>query len=161
MFLYGSGEDYNRWADLVGDESWRWESVQKSFHAIENYGYGEASAYSGLVQPGKEHGTKGKLRVGLPQVLEQGVVPQMEALREAGEKINLDPNSGDPTGISVLPFSYSKGGRSTSAGAHLLDPPANLEIWTDATVQKLVFQGSKVVGVEVKDGRKGRNVVKP
>ncbi|KAF2129381.1 GMC oxidoreductase [Dothidotthia symphoricarpi CBS 119687] len=154
VYLTGSSEDYNRWADLVGDETWRWESVQKSFHAIENYGFGDAKAYSGLAQPGKEHGTKGQLKVGLPAALEEGVVPQMQALREAGEKINLDPNSGNPVGVSVFPNSYSKVGRSTSAGAHLLDPPDNLEIWTDATVQKLVFQGDRVVGVETKDGRK-------
>jgi len=91
------------------------------------------------------------LRIGLPPKLERGVVPDMEALVEAGETINLDPNDGDPMDISVFPFSYGKEGRTTSAIAHLLDAPGNLDVWTDATVEKLVFEGDEVVGVATGD----------
>ncbi|KAF2855887.1 GMC oxidoreductase [Plenodomus tracheiphilus IPT5] len=154
VYLYGSSEYYNRWADLVGDDSWKWENVQKSYRAIENYEIEGAKGYAHLADPSRnQHSRDGKLKVGLPPVLEAGVVPQMEALIQAGEKINLDPNSGDPVGVSVFPFSYSKDGRSTSAGAHLLDPPGNLEVWTDASVEKLVWEGKKVVGVTTADGR--------
>lgn len=156
VYLYGSGEDYNRWADLVDDDSWKWENVKKSFRAIENYDFEGSKQYSHLANPSaKQHSKDGNLKVGLPPVLEAGVVSQMEALREAGEKINLDPNSGDPVGVSVFPFSYSKEGRTTSAGAYLLNPPKNLEVWTDATVEKLVWDGTRVVGLTTADGRKG------
>ncbi|KAF7680844.1 choline dehydrogenase [Alternaria burnsii] len=154
VYLYGSGEDYNRWSDLVGDESWKWESVKKSFQAIENYDFSGSEDYKHLADPStNSHGTKGQLKVGLPPVLEQGVVPQMEALAAMGEKINLDLNSGDPIGIAVFPHSYSKEGRSTSAIAHLVDPPSNLEVWTDAKAEKFVWEGKKVVGVVTEDGR--------
>lgn len=156
VYLYGSGEDYNRWSDLVGDESWKWESVKKSFQAIENYDFSGSEDYKHLADPStNSHGTKGQLKVGLPPVLEQGVVPQMEALAAMGEKINLDLNSGDPIGIAVFPHSYSKEGRSTSAIAHLVDPPSNLEVWTDAKAEKFVWEGKKVVGVVTEDGREG------
>lgn len=158
VYLYGSGEDYNRWADLVGDESWKWDNVKKSFAEIEDYDFEGSKGYSHLAEPSRNlHGTKGRLKVGLPPVLEKGVAPQMEALIEAGETVNLDPNSGNPVGISIFPASYGKEGRNSSAIAHLLDPPANLEVWTDATVDKLVFEGMRVVGVETSNGRKGES----
>ncbi|KAF2829120.1 alcohol oxidase [Ophiobolus disseminans] len=155
VFLYGSDEDYNRWAELAGgDEDWNWDAAKKAYHAMENYDFAGSAQYKHLADPStSEHGTSGSLKIGLPPVLEVGVVPQMEALIEAGEKINLDPNSGDPIGISVFPFSYSKEGRTTSAIAHLLDAPGNLEVWTGAKVERLVFSGERVVGVVTEDGR--------
>lgn len=36
VFLYGSKEDYNRWGELVGDEGWKWERVQKSFQKVHD-----------------------------------------------------------------------------------------------------------------------------
>jgi choline dehydrogenase-like flavoprotein len=158
VFLYGSGEDYNRWGEIVDDEDWKWDSVKESFHAMETYDFAGSSDYSHLANPGKsQHGTSGALKVGLPPKLEHGVVPQMEAVIAAGEKINLDPNSGDPTGVSVFPYSYSSKGRSTSAIAHLQDKPRNLEVWTGARAEKFVFEGQKVVGVVTEDGREGIN----
>lgn len=155
-YLYGSSEDYNRWADLVGDDSWKWGSVQHDFHAMENYDYVGTEAYSDLADPSKsKHGTSGLLKVGMPPRLEAGVAPHMEALRAAGEKMNLDVNSGDPTGVAMFPYSFSKDGRTTSATAYLLDPPENLEIWTGEAVYELVFEGNRVVGVVAAGGRKG------
>ncbi|KAH7088832.1 hypothetical protein FB567DRAFT_318978 [Paraphoma chrysanthemicola] len=154
VYLYGSSEDWNRWGALVGDEEWGWESVRRSYHEIETYDFAGSSEYRHLADPRESaHGTEGKLKVGLPSVLEKGVVPQMEAVAAAGEKVNLDPNSGDPVGVSVFPYSYSKKGRSTSAGAFLADASSNLEVWTEAVVEKLVFEGERVVGVRLADGR--------
>jgi choline dehydrogenase-like flavoprotein len=158
VYLYGSGEDYNRWAELVGDESWTWENVKKSFEAIEAYDFAGTEGYRHLADASTAvHGTKGQLKVGLPPVLERGVGLQMDALRDAGETVNLDPNSGDPVGISVFPFSYGKEGRTTSAIAHLVGKPGNLEIWTGAKAEKLVFEGDRVMGVVMADGREGRS----
>jgi choline dehydrogenase-like flavoprotein len=157
VYLYGSSEDYNRWAEIVGDDNWRWENTQNSFKEIENFDTEGAKDYPHLANPNaKDHGHEGVVKVSLPSVLEEGVQPTMEALIKAGEKVNLDANSGNPVGISVFPSSYSKDGRTTSATAHLVDAPENLEIWTDAAVHKLVFEGAKVVGIETADGRRGR-----
>jgi choline dehydrogenase-like flavoprotein len=157
VYLYGSAEDYNLWADLVGDPSWRWESVKQSFHAIENYESEPSGPYAHLVRPDPEHGTHGHVKVSpVPPKLEQGYVETMEAVLRSGETLNLEPNNGDPMGISVFPSSYGRGeGRTTSATAHLLNPPENLTIWTEAPVYKLVFDGQRVVGIETEDGRKG------
>jgi choline dehydrogenase-like flavoprotein len=156
VYLYGSSEDYNRWADIVGDDDWNWEHTKERYHAMETYDFEGSSEYSNLANPStSEHGTTGSLKVGLPPLLEKGVAPQMEALIEAGEKINLDVNSGDPTGLSVFPFSYSTEGRTTSAIAYLTDSPSNLEVWTSAKAVKLLFEGDKVLGIVTEDGRHG------
>lgn len=155
VYLYGSGEDYNHWADLVGDADWKWDKVKKSFASFEDYDFDGSNEYKHLADPsGNQHGKNGTLKVGLPPLLERGIVPQMEAVVAAGDRINLDPNSGDPVGISIFPSSYSKEGRTTSANAHLLNPPENLTVWTSAAVEKLVFEGDRVVCVVTSDGRK-------
>ena len=156
VYLYGSAEDYNRWAELVGDDSWAWEQTKGSFQAIENYDFDAASQYPHLARPdAQKHGRNGTVKVCLPSTLEEDIVPTMEALLKHGEKINLDMNSGDPVGIGIFPASYSKDGRTTSATAHLVDPPNNLTVWTGAPLKRLEFLGTRVVGVETADGRKG------
>jgi len=158
VYLYGSGEDYNKWADLVDDDDWKWENTKRSFKEIENYELSGAKEYPELANPDlKEHGSEGLVKICLPSVLEKGVKPAIEAAVEYGEKVNLDFNSGDPMGVGLFPQSTSaKVGRTTSATAHLVDAPQNLLIWTDAVVHKLAFEGAKVVGIETADGRKGK-----
>lgn len=155
-YLYGSSEDYDHWAKIAGDNEWSWENAKDIFHDIETYEFDELSEFSHLANPSaSQHGKTGLLKVGLPPLLERGVIPHMENIAEAGDKINLDANSGDPIGLQLFPFSYSKDGRQTSAIAHLMDSPPNLEVWTNAKVEKLLFEGNRVVGVVTEDGRQG------
>jgi choline dehydrogenase-like flavoprotein len=159
VYLNGSAEDYNRWAELVGDDSWKWEHTKKSFQEIEDFDFSGASAYPQLAKPDPtDHGTDGAVKVCLPPVLEKGMAPALEAVTLSGEKVNLDFNSGDPVGVGIFPSSVSKDGRTTSATAHLLNAPDNLSIWTDAIVQRLQFDGAKVLGIETVDGRKGQSM---
>ncbi len=32
--MYGSAEEYNRWAELVGDENWSWENTKEDFKKV-------------------------------------------------------------------------------------------------------------------------------
>jgi choline dehydrogenase-like flavoprotein len=158
VYLKGSAADYDEWAQRVGDEAWRWDTVRRDYAAIETYEFDKEGGYEHLAQPvSGAHGTCGKVRVGLPPRLEKGVLEGMQALIDHGETINLDPNDGDPVGMSVFPYSYSKDGRSTSAIAHLQDAGDNLRVWTDASVTRLLWSadGDGVVGVQTQDGRRG------
>ncbi|KAJ4312340.1 hypothetical protein N0V94_007494 [Neodidymelliopsis sp. IMI 364377] len=157
VYLKGSAADYDEWADRVGDDAWRWDTVRRDFAAIETYEFDGTNAYAHLSKPQPSaHGTTGKVRVGLPPQLEKGVLETMKALVDAGEKVNLDPNNGDPLGMSIFPYSYSKDGRSTSAIAHLQDTAANLSVWTDAAVTRMMWSedGERVTGVETAEGRR-------
>jgi len=160
VYLKGSAADYDAWAEKVGDEAWKWETVRQDYAAIETYEFSGAKEYSNLARPVEGvHGKHGKVKVGLPSQLEKGVLETMQALVDAGEQVNLDPNSGDPMGMSIFPHTYSKDGRTTSAVAHLKDTGGNLKVWTDASVTRLLWSadGQKVEGVEMQDGRRGRS----
>lgn len=158
VYLKGSAADYDEWASRVGDDAWKWETVQRDYAAIESYEFDGSTAYSHLARPKPGvHGSTGKVKVGLPPMLEKGVLEGMQALVDHGEKVNLDPNDGDPVGMSVFPYSYSRDGRTTSAIAHLKDAGSNLSVWTEASVTRLLWSadGERVVGVQTEDGRRG------
>lgn len=36
-WVVGADEDYNHWADLVGDDVWRWNNVKERFKKVESY----------------------------------------------------------------------------------------------------------------------------
>lgn len=154
-YVYGSGEDYNRWGELVGDDSWRWENTKELFKRIENYDMIAASSYSQYANPSAaEHGQRGLVNVSLPLVLEKGTAVALDAMDKFGMgPRNLDLNSGDPVGVGIFPSSYGHDGRTTSATAHLLNAPNNLTIWSNATVSRFILDGKKVLGVELADGR--------
>lgn len=158
MYLKGSAADYDEWAARVGDDAWKWETVQKDYASIESYEFDGSTAYSQLASPrAGVHGEHGKVKVGLPPMLEKGVLEGMQALIDHGERVNLDPNDGDPVGMSVFPYSYSRDGRTTSAIAHLKDAGSNLSVWTEASVTRFLWSvdGERVVGVQTEDGRIG------
>jgi choline dehydrogenase-like flavoprotein len=156
VYLWGSQEDYNRWASLVGDDTWNFENVKRAFQEIEDYDFKGSTGYSHLAKPdAKQHGHDGMVRISLPSVLETGVQPGIEALIKHGHTVNLDFNTGNPIGVGLVPSSSSHDGRTTSATAHLVETPGNLTIWTGTAVHKLVMEGTKVVGIEAADGRKG------
>ena len=62
---------------------------------------------------------------------------------------NLDHNSGDPIGMSVCQIAASNGRRTTASDAFLSAAPANLMVVTNATVERVLFEGQKAVGVEI------------
>ena len=62
---------------------------------------------------------------------------------------NLDHNSGDPIGMSVCQIGASNGRRTTASDAFLSTVLANLTILTNATVERILFEGQKAVGVEI------------
>jgi hypothetical protein len=36
VYLYGSAEDYDRWAELVEDDGWRWANTSKKLKEVRN-----------------------------------------------------------------------------------------------------------------------------
>jgi hypothetical protein len=58
--------------------------------------------------------------------------------------------------MGMMPTAVANGYRTTSASANLKDTPRNLHIWTEASVKRLILEGTHVVGVETIDERKGK-----
>ncbi|KAL2061846.1 hypothetical protein VTL71DRAFT_7224 [Oculimacula yallundae] len=155
IYLSGAKGDYDQWAKLAGDETWKWENVQRRLKEIETFDRGVLSEVGHLAQPSSDsHGDSGPVSVGLPRKWEVGTKEIIEQVAAQGIHINLDVNSGNPIGISMAPVSAKNGYRTTSASANLTTQRSNLQVWTNATAKRVIFEGTHAVGVELVDGRK-------
>lgn len=154
VFSIGARDDYEEWARIVGDETFRWEKIQKRFKDLETFHgslpQGVDAKYA--APKAEDHGSSGKLHVGYASEWEKDLPPVLDLFEDAGFPLNPDHNSGDPLGMSVLINSSCKGRRST-ANDLLTPKPENLTIMTDSSVQRVVLDGNKAIGVEV-NGKK-------
>lgn len=91
IYMRGQSHDYDQWAALTGDDSWRWDAVLPLFKKTEDY-YNGADAF---------HGSGGEWRVER-QRLKWEI---LEAFREAAEQVGIpktaDFNRGDNNGCEI------------------------------------------------------------
>lgn len=164
-YIRGTASDYNRWADLVGDESWKWENVVERYKEIENLHFNDDHDPDEFVKLKENaHGFEGPVDLQLPSRSEwpQGLDTLMEAAKTYGWPVNPDQNSGNIIGLASVTTTVHKGRRVTSGSAYLLNPPTNLVIWTRSTVTKVLFDTTgakpKATGVLLADGRSAKAV---
>jgi choline dehydrogenase-like flavoprotein len=50
-WLIGSNEDFNEWANIVGDEAWNWENVKERFKKIEGLDTTVPDDYKKYISP--------------------------------------------------------------------------------------------------------------
>jgi choline dehydrogenase-like flavoprotein len=153
-YTVGPHDDYDEIARLVADDDWKWVNAQERYRRLESY-YGSALEVPDryrkyLNADPANHGTKGPLKIGFPQVWEKSLIDMMDVFIEAGYHANPDGNSGDPIGFSISPNSAYKGLRTTSADM-LVDAPSNLRILTDAQVARVIFEDKTAVGITLVD----------
>ncbi|KAL7754531.1 hypothetical protein ACKLNR_009105 [Fusarium oxysporum f. sp. zingiberi] len=154
VYSIGARDDYEEWARIVDDDAYRWDKIHDRYKSLETF-HGELpegvdKKYA--APKAEDHGSEGKLHVGYAGEWEKDLPPVLDLFEKAGFPLNPDHNSGNPLGMSVLINSSSKGRRSTAND--LLEPkPENLTVLTDSTVQKVLLEGNKAVGVEV-NGKK-------
>ncbi|KIV84118.1 hypothetical protein PV11_06090 [Exophiala sideris] len=150
VWTIGSKDDHDEIARIVGDEEWKWSNAQQRYKRIESYHGAPSDAYNNLkkyLDPKPEnHGSKGPIHTGFPRIVEQSAIDVMGIWAKHGTKLNPDHNSGDPTGLAMSVSTAYNGVRSTAADA-LRDPPENLHIMTNTEISRLIFHGTKAVGV--------------
>ncbi|MFS2136657.1 GMC family oxidoreductase [Duganella sp. Dugasp56] len=132
IYMRGQVGDYDRWADLTGDDSWRWQSVLPLFKKSEDY-HGGAS---------ENHGAGGPWRVE-KQRLSWRI---LDAFRDAAEQTGIqkvdDFNRGDNDGCGYFEVNQKRGIRWNTAKA-FLKPAAkrpNLTIMTGCHVERLIIE---------------------
>jgi choline dehydrogenase len=132
IYMRGQVGDYDRWADLTGDDSWRWQSVLPLFKKSEDY-HGGASEH---------HGAGGLWRVE-KQRLSWRI---LDAFRDAAEQTGIqkvdDFNRGDNDGCGYFEVNQKRGIRWNTAKA-FLKPAAkrpNLTIMTGCHVERLIVE---------------------
>lgn len=152
VYSVGARDDYEEWARLVGDDTFAWDKIQKRFKSLETFhgALPEGIDKKYAAPKDEDHGSQGKLHVGYAAEWETDLPPVLDLFEDAGFPLNPDHNSGNPLGMSVLINSSYKGRRSTAND--LLEPkPENLTVLTDSSVQRVILEGNKAVGVEVGD----------
>ena len=148
IYMRGQPSDYERWAEVAGDDGWRWEQVLPLFKRSEDHYLG-ASAL---------HGAGGEWRVE-KQRLSWAI---LDAFREAAAQSGIpkidDLNAGRGEGSAYFEVNQRRGIRLNTAKA-FLKPAAqrpNLTIMTGCHVERLLFadtpQGTICTGVQFTGG---------
>jgi len=88
VFNRGSPHDYDNWAEITGDSSWKYENLMKYFKRTEDY-------HGNFPENGDQHGKGGPITIS-----ESKYAPGLEALMEAGEFYGY-PSWKDPNGPQV------------------------------------------------------------
>ncbi|HEY8097396.1 MAG TPA: GMC family oxidoreductase, partial [Methylobacter sp.] len=144
IYMRGQQQDYDHWATLAGDQSWRWENVLPLFKKSEDYHKGKDAF----------HGKGGEWRVEKQRLS----WPILDAFRDAAEQVGIaktdDFNRGDNSGCGYFEVNQKRGIRLNTAKGFLkaVSRRGNLEIMTGCHVKRLRIQstaGGKVCcGVE-------------
>ena len=143
IYMRGQAADYDHWADLTDDASWRWDKVLPLFKQSEDY-YGGAS---------ENHGAGGEWRVE-KQRLSWDI---LNAFRDAAQQVGIpktsDFNGGDNSGSAYFDVNQRRGIRWNTSKAFL--KPAsrrpNLTIMTGCHVERLLLEttesGPRCMGI--------------
>ncbi len=144
VFLRGSPHDYDRWAQ-AGARGWSYQDVAPAFRRMETW----------LGPPSAERGRDGPIRVSAPRRLATAAQAFVDAAAAAGLPRFRDVNGGGPIeGVGAVQLNVDGRWRSSSARTYLrpaMNRP-NLEVRTGIQVQRLVFEGTRAVGVATAQG---------
>lgn len=139
IYIRGNRHDFDHWQEL-GNLGWSYEDVLPYFKKSENQQRGACEF----------HGVDGLLSVTDP--LAPAVTSErfIEAAEHLGYDRNSDFNGAQQEGAGLYQLTVKDGKRHSAAAAFLLpilDRP-NLTVQTDALVTRLLFEGTRTVGVE-------------
>jgi choline dehydrogenase len=148
IFQRGNPLDYERWASDAGMETWDHANCLPYFKRMENCLAAAAD------DPFRGHSG--------PLVLERGPAQGplfdafFEAVQQAGYPLTDDVNGYRQEGFAAFDRNVHDGRRLSAARAYLhpvMGRP-NLEVKTRAFVRRILFEGSRAVGVEYGRGRR-------
>jgi choline dehydrogenase len=141
VYVRGNPNDYERWASF-GLKDWSYEKVLPYFKKIETWSEGE-----------NEHrGGNGLLPVNQSKNKNPLFKAFINSAAEAGYEVNSDMNGKHQEGFGMYDVTINKGERA-SVSKHYLNPAKkrkNLTVFTNSFVEKIIFDGKKAIGIEVK-----------
>ena len=165
IYMRGQARDYDQWAQLTGDDSWRWDQVLPAFRRHEDHWRldhaNEASPAFASLHGNKSHGSTGEWRVERQRLRWDVLDAFAQAAQQAGIPATDDFNSGTNEGVGYFEVNQKKGWRWNTAMAFLrpacYDRP-NFEMWTSAQAARLIVEpqgdGSRrCTGVQVWTGK--------
>ena len=156
IYIRGQKRDYDHWAAL-GNQGWSWDECLPYFRRIEHNELG-TSATSGV---------DGPLWASTIKQRHELVDAFIGASNSLGVPTVDDFNTGDQEGVGYYQLTTRHGLRCSTAVAFLKPARgrANLHVETDAQASRVVFEGTRAVGVrytrhgETVDVRAHREVI--
>ncbi|MBC7700535.1 GMC family oxidoreductase N-terminal domain-containing protein [Aquabacterium sp.] len=150
IYMRGQARDYDHWAALTGDETWRWDQVLPYFKQHENH-------HQGLDDL---HGASGEWRVEKQRLRWDLLDAIALAAQQVGIPATQDFNRGCNEGVGYFEVNQRKGLRWNAAKAFLRPTcydRLNFEMWTHAQVARLVIEAQpdgtqRCTGVQVWNG---------
>ncbi len=179
IYMRGQSRDYDHWARLTGDDTWRWDDVLQAFRQHENHYkldptrdgraaevnanfrrfHGHKSQHAGATGLAKKVG--GEWRVEKQRLRWDVLDAFAKAAVQAGIPATDDFNTGNNEGVGYFEVNQKDGLRWNTAKAFLRPTcygRPNFEMWTSAQVNRLVFEpqdggGLRCTGAEVWNGQ--------
>ena len=174
IYMRGQARDYNHWADVLGDESWRWDNNLPYFKLHEDHYkgadelHGAKGTRSELLMQGddtyrqvlKHKNAGGEWRIEKQRLRWDVLDAFAQAAQQAGIPASPDFNRGNNEGVGYFEVNQRKGWRWNTAKAFLRPTcygRPNFEMWTQAQVSRLIVEtqtdGTKrCTGVQVWTG---------
>lgn len=147
VYMRGHPSDYDDWAAL-GNGGWTFDDVLEMFKIHENYASETDAAHL--------HGHGGELDVQRPAESNLLAHAFVSAAAEAGHSRNDDFNGARQDGFGIFDLNQRRGERLSSSRAFLRPVVArpNLQVFTDALVERVDVRGARATGVTMRcDGR--------
>lgn len=144
IHLRGTSEDYDCWAELSTDNSWKYKHVLPYFIKSERVDDSEIiSAYSEF------HGTKGPMGL-TREPHDEKVGKYMKSFAEVGEPTVLDLNAGVKLGYTQPQVMIADKVRQTPGVSYLklVKDKTNLYVSKNTRVTKIIFDNKVAVAVE-------------
>ena len=132
IYMRGQARDYDAWAEMLGDEAWRWDACLPYFTQHEAHWRG-ADEF---------HGAEGEWRVERQRLSWELLDAFALAAQQAGIPASRDFNCGDNEGVGYFEVNQKRGRRWNASKAFLrpVRRRANLEVRTGALVQRVIVE---------------------
>ena len=165
IYMRGQARDYDQWAELTGDATWRWDNALPYFRRHEDHWRLDrpegASEHFKRLHGNKATGSTGEWRVEKQRLRWDVLDAFAQAAQQAGIPATDDFNSGSNEGVGYFEVNQKSGWRWNTAKAFLRPTcygRPNFELWTSAHAAKLVLEkqadgSTRCTGVQVWDGR--------
>ncbi|XP_075973101.1 ecdysone oxidase-like [Anticarsia gemmatalis] len=143
-YARGYPADFNSWADIVKDNTWKWKNVLPYYIKSEKVDVPELFNSPDI----QYYGTDGNIKI--TKENSGNTTNYLDAFKEVGFETVLDYNPEHPLGYSNLLTTVADGHRQSTATAYLSpakDRP-NLHVLKETTVTKIIIKDNKATGVE-------------
>jgi len=164
IYMRGQARDYDQWAELTGDASWRWDSALPYFRRHEDHWRldkpeGVNENFKRL-HGNKATGSTGEWRVEKQRLRWDVLDAFAQAAQQAGIPATDDFNGGSNEGVGYFEVNQKAGWRWNTAKAFLRPTcygRPNFEMWTNAHATRLLIETlpdgtRRCTGVQVWDG---------